>query len=537
MKTRPSKTLLLAALVFMPIVGYTQSTISWSGGGGVGNQSWTNGSNWTGGNPPLTTDRARFSNVTNRTINVNGPQTVLSLLIADFANAYVFSGDQLTLTSAATGVGLEALELGSSANLTLNNAVHFSSGAVIDPPQAGNGIVKFNSTVTSAGNINFLARDVNNPFTVEFNGNVTLNSGAGNLILESGNIAQPGNMIYTLAGTNSFNSVSMVRSSTLKLASDGAISAGSTVVNNGGNQGYDTSFEAVGAARTYAANFTLNSEATHASVGTTIFTGSHDLTFTGTTLVQRNALIQVDGAIRAGLTGNWTTSGNQAVTKNGTGTLIMGSGGTTTVGHNLGTTINAGTLLVNGNMGNVSGTSDIVTVNNNGTLGGTGFIVRETTVNSGGIIAAGDSAVNNGVGTLTFSSGGGNFIGLSGARFQFDLNGTGTTHDRLNTNGGLALGTGNTFTFDFNNLGIGSYAANTWTTVWSNSAAWGANFTSNTFAFGTLTGGLSGGEFQLSGNDLQVRFTAIPEPSTWGMLLAASLGLIIFLRRSSSRRA
>ena len=496
---------------------------------GSGNQNWTTTSNWVSGSvPSATTDNATLGTATNRTVNVDSAQSINWLAWNANAGNYIVNGSQLTLNSTGTSSSTAALRAGggSGQSLTFNNAINFTAATAFMDLNflgtSGAGSLIFNGAVTSSGSINTLARSFSNTTSqLQFNGSVNLNSGAGSLTL------QLSGLTTTLSGTNTWNTLALAQAgnATLKLASDGALTAGSTLSLAG-----DTNrIQAVNAGRSYNVNVNMNNAA---GAMTQSFDGSYDLTFSGTTTLSKaNASQTIDVAsTRVSFTGNWTGNATAGLIKQGNGTLVIGSGGTTTVAFGAGTTISAGTLLVNGSMGDVTGTADIVTVNNGGTLGGTGSIARETTVNSGGSVSAGDSAVNNGIGTLTFSAGGGNFIGANGAVFKFDLNGTGTTNDLVVTNGGLSLATGNTYTFDFANLGLGSYAANTWVAIWTNSAAWGTNFTGNTFSIGTLTGGLTGGEFQLSGNDLQVRFSAVPEPSTW-LLLTASLTVASIFRR------
>jgi len=514
---------LLAAVALFGLTPAQAATFSWSGGNGT---NWTTPSNW-GGTVPTSTDNGTLSSTTNRTINVDGPQTLNWLSTSNNVGNYTIGNGALTLTSNGTTSSTAALRVGTGTSMTFNNAVSFtgSLSATIDA-QWLTGTAQsltFNSTVTSSGHLDTVSRTMVVGSTVNFVGNVSLNSGSGNFTWKTGNVD------LTLSGTNSWNILTVNSFATVRLNSAGALPAARELLDANTLTTGNTTIQAVGSARSYDANMGFN---VSAAGGKTIFSGSNTLTLTGTTTLYRTSVLDVD-AVRVNLTGNWTQTGSSGLTKEGSGTLVMGSGGTTTVGYLLGTTINAGTLLVNGNMGNVSGTSDIVTVNASGTLGGTGSIARATTVNANGYLSAGDSTVNNGVGTLSFASGG-NLTLATGATLKFDLNGTSSANDLIVTNGGLNLGTGNTFTFDFSNLGIGTYASNTWATIWTNSAAWGTNYSGNTFAIGALSGGLTGGEFQLSGNDLQVRFTAVPEPSTWA-LLALSLTTVMVLRRRSHR--
>jgi|GEM_PF-2035506 len=514
----------LACITLFAAPPLRAADITWNGNGE--NANWTTADNWSGDNrPPLASDNVIFSPVPARSVNLNGAQTANWLSILDQAGStYTFGGSQLTLGSSGTSSSTAALRLASRTNAVFNNPVHFSAteGAMIDMvwigATSGAGSLTFNNTVTSAGNLASLSRTFNLKSTVAFNGDITINNGDGRFTWATG-----GALDVILGGNNSWAEFYVYHSATILLASDGALPTGSELRNNHSNLP-GTTFQAQGKARSYDVHLILGASNINDSTGRTIFSGQYDLAFTGTTELYRNAHLQVDD-IRLTLSGNWIQTGDRGVTKEGGGTLVLGSNATTTHTYRGATTVSAGTLLVNGNLADTSATEDAVSVAAGATLGGIGIIGRATTLAAGATLSPGDSAINDGIGTLTFGPGG--LLGTAGdATFRLELNGAGTTHDRIVTGGGLALGEGNTFTFEFTNLGEGELAANQWITLWSNSTAWGDNFTANTFAFGTPGGGLEGGEFRLSGNDLQVRFAAIPEPSSLALVATALFGLL-----------
>lgn len=506
---------LALAAVLIPVSSHAQ-LIDWSGGGGPGDQDWTSGANWTGGNPPLTTQGANLANVANQIINIDGPQTATLLDSATGAN-FQIGGSLLTLTAAT------ALVARGTSSMTFNNAVHFgASSASMDVQTGGTPSITFNGAVTSAGDILSNLRNVP-AGTIAFNNNVNVNSGAGTLNLR-------GEYNYILAGTNSFNTLRFDRGGTVKLSSDGAITAGSTLNFQGGNLARVLKIEAVGGPRSYNANLDLNTNALNS--GKTVFEGSNNITFTGTTTISRNAAIEVASGMRVSLTGNLAGNLDNFVTKDGEGTLALGSGGTTTFIYRNGTTVNAGTLLINGDMGNVTGSTDIVTVNSGGTLGGTGIIRRETTANSGGIIAPGDE----GIGSLRLD--GASITALtmaSGSVFNFELDASGGTPDRIDlwnyTGGDLALNS-NVINFDL----LGVVNADTYTVdLFRFFSDAGSTLTASGIAsgltLGTLGAGIDSANIIYGTDVISLQYTVIPEPATSALLAASLVALCLSRRR------
>ena len=126
-----------------------------------------------------------------------------------------------------------------------------------------------------------------------------------------------------------------------------------------------------------------------------------------------------------------------------------GAGSWTLTGTNAGTmswTVGSGTLSVNGSMANSS-----FTVASGGTLGGSGTL-GATTINSGGIVAPGNS-----IGTLTVS---GNYIQNAGSFYNVETNGAGAS-DRINVTGTATLNGGTVSVVGAS----GTYARNTTYTI------------------------------------------------------------------------
>ncbi|GAA5117290.1 autotransporter-associated beta strand repeat-containing protein [Luteolibacter yonseiensis] len=129
-------------------------------------------------------------------------------------------------------------------------------------------------------------------------------------------------------------------------------------------------------------------------------TGTVIVNVTGTNSYTFNGVIRdVDGG---------SNGGNVAITKTGTGTQILTGGGKAYFGA---TTVSGGVLQVDGTLPNTP-----VTVKDTGKLIGSGTLGGTITVQSGGILAPGDST---GFGTLTTS--GAVTIGSGGSLFGPDL--------------------------------------------------------------------------------------------------------------------
>ncbi|MEX1049153.1 MAG: autotransporter-associated beta strand repeat-containing protein [Akkermansiaceae bacterium] len=204
-----------------------------------------------------------------------------------------------------------------------------------------------------------------------------------------------------------------------------------------------------------------------------------------------------------------------SVIKTGAGTLKL----TNTNSYTGGTTVNAGKLWVTGNIS----TSVLTTVKDTATLSGSGF-VGAVNVESGGIIAPGSSA-----GNLTVSNG----LTIAGI-YQWELAtlstaSPGTNFDLITLTTGNADITGASL-----GLNLGSFAPTaipfwqidqTWAGILNNT---GAGSLTGTFAAinNTLWSSLGSFSTSYTGNDVNLVWTAVPEPSsflTGGLLVTAGL--------------
>ena len=224
-----------------------------------------------------------------------------------------------------------------------------------------------------------------------------------------------------------------------------------------------------------------------------------------------------NGTFSGGFAANSGT-GTFGVVKNGGGTLILD--GSSTFDGSM--TINTGRVvaasnnaLSNGSTGTTVGANGILQINNGVTLHSTASVT----------LAAASSILEVGsTGAIGTSAIGGGLTASSGATFLFDLNGT-TPIDLLNIAGTASLN--GTVDLQFNNLGGSSFAQNTWYTILSAGTLSGTP----TITASVIPTGFSGFDSQIVGNNLQVQFAAIPEPSTWALVGFGLFALILVRRR------
>ena len=284
-----------------------------------------------------------------------------------------------------------------SGNFVLSGTNTYSGGTTINGGtlQIGNG-----------GTTGSIAGDVLNNATLGFNRSDAMTFDG--VISGSGAVQQLGIGTTTLTGTNTYSGGTTISAGTLQLGNGGTTgSIAGDVLNNATlafNRSDAMSFDGVisgnGAVQQFGTGTTTLTGTNTYTGGTTISAGTLQIGNGGTTGsiagdVLNNAMLAFNRSDAMGFDG--VISGSGSLWQVGTGTVTL-TGTSTYTGA---TTVNGGTLAVNGSI--VS--SSLVTVNSGGTLGGTGT-VPSTVINSGGMLAPGNSiGTINVSGDLTFNGG------------------------------------------------------------------------------------------------------------------------------------
>jgi fibronectin-binding autotransporter adhesin len=228
------------------------------------------------------------------------------------------------------------------------------------------------------------------------------------------------------------------------------------------------------------------------------------------------------------------------------GTLVAGATGATGTNAiilDTATTLNVASAATVANALNFTGTG--------ATLAGNGTISTLVNVNSG-VILSPSASPGGGPGTLSF----GNIVDFSpGGTFNFnvyDATGTaGVGYNSITAAAGLnfASATAGSLTFNISSIDINGNAANALNFSAGNSYSWTfattptaiASFSTNQFVI-NRSGFLNsvGGMFSISqvGNNLDLNFSPVPEPSTWALIGSGVIALGLFgVRRRIAAKA
>jgi len=406
-------------------------------------------------------------------------------------------------------------------------------------------------------------------------------TGSGNLTISStisdglnagaaSKIQYKGSGILTLSGANSFvggveatgglgtirvqNSLALgavggtnsVGAGTTMEFSNNVSITGESLIVNGTGVGGNGALRNVSGANTFAGLVALSTDSTIKSEsGVLSLSGASSLTLGGNVLT-------LDGVGDITVAGAITSTGTGSVTKTGTGTATFSAASTYTGA----TTVNAGTLLVTGSLaassaitvnggkfsaGSGVNLSNEVTVASGGRLGGNGTYSDTTGIvlGSGAIAAPGNSPGNTTYLTdLTLSS---------GAIYEWELGAYGTTagtdSDLMTISGAgniLTFDSGSLLTLNFLSPVVDPSSAGTGN-FWLSNHAWqvvdavsGGSVVNNGLVI-QAPSSFTNGSFalSLSGGDLYLNYTVVPEPSTWA-LLAFSMTTVMVLRRRRS---
>lgn len=548
---------------------------------------WSNGSTdaaWVNAN----NDTAVFG-------NSNGTAGTVNLGTAITAGGITFNAATSGNYTIAGGSGPFTLTLGGATPTITANVAATISAAIAGSAgltKAGTGLLTLsgantytNGTVISSGTLSVNVNGNLGSSALTADKNLTIMNGATfqwtggasgfnrNFILGSGTST----MLVDTGATSLFGgTISFTGAGARTLVLDGATiggQLGGLLADNGGEvtslTKNGTGLWILNGANTYTGDTRINAGTlvVGTTVGAKLPTTSTVRVNTGATLRIDNTSAQTIGNLQDGAGGggivSMNVSGTTALTiqsgsfsgvlkDQAAGTKVLAlnkttSGTLTLSGNNTytgGTTVSAGALIVNGTTA-----SSAFTVNGTGTLGGSGK-VGTLDIKSGGTVSPGNSPGTLSAGVTTFESGG---------KFTLQMNNdggigsAGTNWDKLAITGSLDL-TGLTSGAPFiltlqtldgtnapNPLGTFDNTQNhTWAgfvTTTTGITNPGGVFNKNLFSIdttgfkNTLNGSFSVAQ---NGNNLDLIYTAVPEPSTYAMALGG-FGVLLGLQRMRRR--
>lgn len=355
-----------------------------------------------------------------------------------------WSGGKLdNLTGSAFTLGGNTIKLSGTIGFVGTNDLNLGSGAV----------TLLNTTLTpSAG-------------TLEIDGVI---SGGASLTLATGN----GTVVLGGANTYSNGTTLQVGTETLALKNAAALGTGTVTILGGKLD------NASGGA------LTLTTNNAQSWTNGFIFAGTNNLNMgTGTVTLAGNVIVN---ALSHTLTVGALSASGKALTKQGSGTLIV-NGGTVN-----GVTVSAGTF---GSTGTLTSTSNI-------------------TVASGAILLAGDGASAS---TLTLSS---NLAMSSGSILEFYLSSPTVSSLLARSSGTWSFAS--TQQVEFLNLQAGTYQLMSGLASDPGSEANWSLFAGTGYS----------AVFSYSANSIYATVSAVPEPATWALLAGGAVALYFFSRRA-----
>ena len=457
--------------------------------------------------------------------NVSGTNSNSGAVILQSNTTIGADAGSLTLSGAVSGTGSSLTKVGAG-TLVLSGANTFTGSTTIS-----GGTLQLGSGSTT-GSLSTTSAIVNNGnFTINRSNAVTqgtdFSSGA---ISGSGSFTQAGAGTTTLNAANTYTGLTTVSAGELDLNTTGGQAIAGNLTVSGGTAKLLQASQINSAKNLSVGGGTFNLQGFNQTVANVQLTGG-TITGSGGTLTSTNAYDLQSGSVSAIL------AGGNGLTKSTGGTVTL-TGANTYTGP---TNVTGGTFRVNGSLANST-----VTIGSGATLGGSGSFGGFTTIQSGGTLSPGNSP-----GIQTFSSG----LTLStGSNFSFELianssSGRGSNFDGVNVSGGtFTLQSGVTFNITLNGSGSSTDFSNPF---WSSNQSWLVFQNSNapsivgSFVLGSVSNDAlsqafasTGGSFNFSqsGNDIYLTYTAaaIPEPSSFAALLAASaLGFASLRRRRS----
>ncbi len=452
-----------------------------------GNGTWGTGTNWVGNSAPNAIGAiARLGNLgsaapltANPTISVQAATTVGTLI---FDNS---SGRNYTVNSTNGSV----LTLDASSGAATVNVNDNGSHTIAVNSQFKEGLTITNSStattgLTISGNV---AQTVAGTQTLTATGSGhTLISGVVSNPTGTTNLLKTGAGTLTLSGANTFTGTTTVRNGVLEVNNNSALGSttSTVVINDASTTGaMDTALYLGASGVTLSRNLTVGSQGATTTLGGDFASGTS--TFSGTVTLNKSATLAAAGTSVVNFNGQLIDgTGTTNVTKTGTGTVVLGS---TANNYDGATDITAGTLRLGtanvvpngsavsvttgatfdlngfsetigslagaGNVTGTAGTNTLTTGGNNAsttfsgvisdaagtlslvktgtgtmTLSGTNTYDGATTVSSGTLIAANNTALGTAAGATSVTAGA--TLGLQGG---ITVTGEAMT---LNTNSG-----------------------------------------------------------------------------------------------------
>ena len=520
--------------------------------------NWTSGvsTNWASVAAEGADFTAYFNNVNitgNRTVTLTAALTIGNLAFGDATTA----SHDWTLASQSAAAILTLQTTAGTPTITVDNRTAIIS-AILGGSQG----------LTKAG-AGTLVLSGNNTTTGGFTGTITVNAGildvrnsnaAGNINLASSGatldsadtLTNTTTLSGNITGSGKINKTSST--STLILTGNNdytggtTLTAGSLVIGAGTNNGIGTGTLTLSGGAFRASDNASRTIANVLSMGSTNLrlgglqgdtTGLGDLNFTwtGSTSIGGSKTWTVNNATIVTFANNWSGNSTWNVTKAGTGTLVF-TGNLTSTG--VGVVVSAGTFILNGSANSYTGTTAInggtllingtksgtgtVAVNSTGALGGSGNIAGATTAASGSFLSPGSTS--GAAGTLAFTTSldiSGLASGTGGLLFNL---GSTAASDKI-TAASHTFGSGVLAFSDFSFTTLSGFGAGIYTLLSSSTSITGSSLGTN--LSGTV-GGLNGA-LSISGNDIVLTVSAIPEPATYAAIAGAGLLGFAILRR------
>lgn len=517
--------------------------------------SWTSGvtTNWASTVAEGADSTAYFTyDITGtRTITLTGLLTIGNLTFEDLTNAsndWVLAGSTLTLDR-TSGTPTITVNGSSSRVATINSILAGNDGLT----KEGVGILALGGANTYTGTTTVNAGTLRASVSGAVNGDVVVNNSAvlnfdgttGVSFAYAGNVSGTGRItktngssILTLSGNNTHTGGTTLTDGRIILGTgtNNGLGTGTFTLTGGSVQAIDNTTRTITNVLSMGSN-NLNFGAVQGAA-----TGVGDLTFSNTTAISVGGgkTWTVTNGTTATFANSWSGNSGWMTTKAGTGTLVFnGNYGTNT--NTIGLTVGAGTMILNGSNNQYAGTTIVnggtlylngskvgagaVTVNSTGTLAGSASIAGATTAASGSFLSPGSAA--GAAGTLAFTTS----LDISGLAsgtggLLFNLGAVGAS-DKI-TAASLSFGSGLLNFDDFSFTTLSGFGEGTYTLLSSSTSITGSSLGSN------LTGTVGGlnGVISISGNDIVLTVSSVPEPSAYALLGGVlSLGVAAIRRR------